>query len=163
MLLITELLFIVLLSMVLFMIVCHEKMVSKRSAPHARVEEYWNGKERRQHFRFEKELEVEYAVEKRPHLKSSGKTLDISEGGMRLLIEEKLQNGAILDLKIELPDTKRIAEIEGEVVWSEEVDGLDASGKRLFHAGIKFLALKEPSGVSLIEYIHSLALRPKPR
>jgi len=157
MLLTIELLFIVLLSTVLLISYKNEKVVSKNISPLAKVEEYWSGKERRQHFRFDKVLEVTYSVVKKPHLKSSGITVDISEGGMKLLLDDKLSKGAILDLKIMLPDSKKNAEVEGEVVWSDEVDGLDSSGKRLFHSGIRFLALKEPAGARLIDYVRSLA------
>ncbi|MCX5680188.1 MAG: hypothetical protein NTZ95_06010, partial [Candidatus Omnitrophica bacterium] len=69
---------------------------------------------------------------------------------------EKLEKGTILGFTIALPDRGRSAKIEGEVAWSEEFGGTDPSGRRLFYSGIRFLAIKEPSGFSLIEYIRSL-------
>ncbi len=157
MILIVELLFVVLLSMILYMIYVHERVVTKKNAPQAKMEEYWSGKERRELFRFEKSLEVNYVIEKKTHLKNAGKTVDISEGGMKLLLDEKLPNETIVDLKIFLPNSHRFAEVEGEVVWSEEVKEMDPSGKRLFYSGIRFIALKEPSNGKLTEYIRSLA------
>lgn len=157
MFLIAELLFIVLLAMILFMLYRNERLRSKHMMPRATMEEYWDGKERRRHFRFQKTLGVSYAVEKKAHLKSNGKTVDISESGMKLLLDEKLPKGVILDLMIELPGSKKMAEVEGEVVWSEEVAEKHPSGKRFFHSGIRFSAIKEPSGKSLIDYIRSVA------
>lgn len=156
MFLILELLFIVILSMILFMIYRNERVLLKHVTPSAKLEEYWNGEERRRHLRFKEVLEVMYIVEKRPHLKN-GKTVNISEGGIKLLLDEKLAKGAILDLKIALPNSKEVAEIEGEVVWSSDSQDKDPSGKRQFHSGVSFLAMREPYGTNFINYIRSLS------
>ena len=156
MLLISELLFIVLLSMILFMLYTNERAIARRLVPQAKAEEYWAGKERRQCVRFKKDLEVKYLVEKKPHLKNYGKAADISNSGVKLLLDEKLAVGTILDLAITLPDLDKTIEVEGEVVWIEEagIDGA-ASGKRRFHAGVRFLAVKGSSGAELTSYIRS--------
>lgn len=156
-LLVIELLFILLLAGILFVVYRHERALSKHAAPQAGIEEYWSGQERRRHFRFENRLDVNYSVEKKAHIKQSGKTVDISEGGMKLLLDEKLAPGTLLSLKIVLPGMNKHAEVEGEVIWSEDVQELDPSGKRLFHSGIKFLAMKEPAGTSFADYIRALA------
>ena len=160
MLLIIEILFIVLLSMILFMLARNETGLAKRTTPRAQVEGYWDEeKERRQCVRFKKDLEVCYVVEKKAHLKNNGKAVDISGGGLRLLIDEKLAEGTIVELQITLPGPKRIAEVEGEVVWSEEAkDCNDAAGKRLFHAGVRFLAVRGSSGKAIAGYVRPLCL-----
>src|SRR3989338_7277335 len=160
MFLILELLFIVLLSMVLFMLYKNERASSARFVPHAKLEEYWNGSERRRCGRFQKDLEVNYLVEKKPHLKN-GRALDISEGGLKLLLDEKPAVGTILDLKITLPGSKEMAEIEGEVAWAEEAKASPpASGtlsdKRQFRVGVRFLAVKGTSARELAKYIGSV-------
>lgn len=157
MILIIELLFIVLLAMILFMIYVNEHSTGKRLLPFATIEEYWSGAERRQHVRFNKTLVVTYIVKKKPGPNSNGKTADISEGGMKLILGEKLARGTVLALRIDLPATKKMAELEGQVVWSEDSESKCQSDKRLFCCGIKFSRLKEPSGRHLIEYIHSIA------
>lgn len=151
-----EIIFIVLLCAVLFMIYARENSSSKKNGLKASLEEYWSGKERRQHKRFKNKLEVSYVVTKKARLKGNGHTVDISEGGLKVLIAEKLGKGAILGLNVVFPDNRKTALVEGEVVWCEELDSADPSGRRLFCSGIKFLAIKEPSGTSLIEYIRSL-------
>jgi len=156
MLLIVEILFIVLLSMILFMLYRNERLSAKRTISHARLEEYWGGRERRECVRFRQDLDVNYKFEKKAHLNNKGKTVDISQSGVKLLLEEKFAKGAILDLDIAVPGSRKSIEIEGEVVWSEEVAEQDASGKRLFHTGVRFLAIREPSGAQLANYIHSL-------
>ena len=158
MLLIGEMLFIVLLVMVLFLLYKADWFRSGNVLPRARVEEYWTGKERREHVRFKKVLEVSYSTRKTPRADNNSKTIDISAGGMKLLLAEKLQKGAILDLKVALPDGGKTAKVEGEVVWSEEaLFYKDGSGRRFFYSGIRFRSIKEPAGTSFFEYVRSLA------
>lgn len=154
--------FLVLLSFMLFMLWGHEKLSLKRFIPRALVKEYWDGDERRSDLRFEDDLEIEYNVKKKSGLKSGslllnaigvGKSLNISSGGMKLMLDEKLPNGAIMALKIYTPEDKKTIEVEAEVVWTKEVEGMDPSGKRFFHSGIKFTGIREPSGIHLRQYI----------
>jgi len=160
MILLLEILFIILLTMILFAIYRNERQAAMGRLQHAKVEEYWGGKERRQHLRFKRELDVTYKVTKKPHLVNTCKTVDVSEGGLKLCLEEKLLKGTILDLKIFVPNAKRTAEVEGEVVWSDDIRDQDPYGKRHFHSGIKFCTIREPSGASLIDYIRSLGQAP---
>ena len=156
MILFIEIAFIILLGIVLFMIYMREVSASKKDSRKASLEEYWSGKDRRRHVRFKDKLEVSYELAKKPKLKNTGHTVDISEGGLKILVDEKFEKGAILGLTIVSPKNGKSTKVEGEVAWSEEIDGTDPSGRRLFYSGIRFLAIKEPSGASLIEYIHSL-------
>lgn len=148
--------FLMLLAVTLIMLWGHERLSIKKFVPYARIEECWTGEERRQHSRFKNDIEVEYNVEKKPHLKNNGRGVNISSGGMKLMVDEKLAVGTIIDLKINAPDTKKIIKVEGEVVWTKEAEGLDPSGKRFFHSGIKFVGIREPSGMHLSNYVKSL-------
>lgn len=156
MFLVTEALFIILLVVILVMLRRSERNVAKNTMPRARIEEWWDGKERRSHIRFRKALEVDYSIENNPRLNNRCKTVDISEGGMKLLLEEKPAKGSILSLKVILPDIRKVAEVKGEVVWLEDVAQSDQSGKRFFCSGIKFAEIKQPPGNPLLEYIRSL-------
>ena len=155
MFLIVGMTFLVLLSITLMMLWGHERIATKRVIPRAKVEECWDGEERRSHERFNKDLEIEYSVQKRPHLKN-GRTVDLSKGGMKLLLDEKLPKGAIMGLKVYIPEKKRTVEAEAEVVWTNDADKKDPSGKRFFFSGLKFIAIKEPAGIHLSEYLTHL-------
>jgi len=161
MILLAELLFIVLLAMILFMLYRNDRISSRSHMPVAKLEEYWAGKERRQHIRFNSSLEILYREEKKMHLKNNCRTVDISEGGMKLQVDKKFPKGTILDFKIMLPDSKKTAEVEGEVVWSEDIKEHSLSGKRMFNAGVKFRAIKEPAGSHLVDHIRSLSAAPQ--
>ena len=147
--------FLALLSTTLLMLWAHERIAAKRVIPHAKIKEYWNGNERRSYTRFSEALEVEYSVEEKPRLKKGG-TVDLSEGGMKLLLDEKLPKGVILYLKLSIPEKKQTIRIEAEVVWTNDADEKDLSGKRFFHSGLKFIAIKEPSGTYFSQYITHL-------
>ncbi len=149
--------FLTILSVTLLMLWAHERVTNNRIIPRAKIEESWDGEERREHKRFKNDLDVEYKVEKKPHLKT-GKSADISKGGMKLLLDEKLSKGSILDLKLTIPGTKNTIEVEGEVIWTDDAEERDPSGKRFFHTGIKFVAIKEPYGEHLSGYLASLEL-----
>ena len=144
-----------LLSLTLIMLWGHERLSLKKLIPRAKVEECWVGQERRQHARFENDIEIEYNIEKRPRLKN-GKCINISQGGMKLTLDEKLPNGAIIDLKIHTSEKNKTIEVEGEVVWTNESEERDPQGKRFFHSGIKFICIKEPAEMRLCDYIASL-------
>lgn len=152
--------FILLLSMILYMLYRNELTASKNNRHRAKIEEYWTGREKRKYNRFKKTLDVIYSVANKPHLNSNGHTVDISEGGMKLVLDEKLPKGAIMDLKVSIPASSQDTEVEGEVVWCEEASYDKASGKRQFCYGIKFLAVKEPSGKHLSDYIRSISVQP---
>jgi c-di-GMP-binding flagellar brake protein YcgR len=147
--------FLILLSITLTMLWNHERIAVKRVIPRAKVEECWDGEERRSHKRFNKDLEIEYNVEKRPHLKIC-RTVDLSRSGMKLLLDEKLPKGAILCLKVHIPEKRQTIESEAEVIWTDDADKKDPSGKRFFFSGLKFISIKEPAGIHLSEYLAGL-------
>ena len=156
MVLFIEIVFIVLLGAVLLLIYIRENIVSKKVSAKASFEGYWSGKERRRYKRFISKLDAIYTVAKKSRFANRVYTINISEGGLKVLIAEKLEKGAILEFIIVLPDSGKSVKVEGEVQWSEESKDVDPSGRRLFYAGVRFLNLKEPFGSKLIGYIRSL-------
>lgn len=145
--------FLALLSITLFMLWAHEKMANKKITPRAEIEECWHNEERRANKRFEKELEVEYTVEKKPHMKN-GMSLNISKGGMKLLLDDKLLPGTIITLKMRSPQTGNTVDVEAEVIWTKDVDEKKPLDKRFFNSGIKFIAIKEASYAGLIDILN---------
>jgi len=156
-----EILFVLILVAVLVMLSKVDGFSLKNRFRRAKLERCWGGKERRQHPRFSQSLEVAYSVIKKACLKNcGGNTLDVSEGGLRLILEEKLSLGSILNLRISIPGLGQPAEAIGEVVWTEDAKNTeDPSGKRLFYSGVKFSFMKDPPGRQFVDYLRSLAPR----
>ena len=151
-----EIFFLALLSMILFILYSGGSSSSRNRFRCGLVTGSWAGKERRQYVRFSKNIDVNYIVRKNARPSTGSSTVDISIGGVRLQLDEKLSKGAVLLLKIILPNTARTVEAEGEIVWSEEIACNNTGGKRIFHSGIKFISVKRKSSSALLEYIRSL-------
>lgn len=161
MFLVLEIIFIVLLSMILFMLHQNEKTFRHNSRSRAEMEEYWNGSERREHVRFASAVPVSYAISKSKNLEANGKTVDISAGGAKLLLAEKLPEGAMLDLQLNVPNAEGKIMTQGEVVWSEEARKVGDTPMRLFHVGVRFSKIKEPHAGILLDYLKGLAAGAK--
>lgn len=61
------------------------------------------------------------------------KSVDISEGGMRLLLPEEFPKGKVMYLEINFPFPSVVT--RGKVVWTKEVEEKEG---RLFQTGIEF-------------------------
>lgn len=155
---IVEIVVIALLLCILATLVINERRAKGRAKPRARVDAYWQGAERRKFFRFRRTLDAVYRIEKKPHIRTYCRTADISEGGLRLVLDAKLSPGEIVDLLMEIPGTDRETEAEGKVVWcNESPDQDDPAGKRLFHIGIQFCRITGRSAKVLGDYIKSIS------
>ena len=146
------LVFLALLGITLVMLWNHEKLNIKKITPHAHIEEYWKGEERRLHVRLQHNIDVEYKVEKEPHLKL-GKGCDISEGGMKILLDEKLPKGSIIDLKLVIPESGKTIELEGEIIWTKDAPEIKDDGKRHFYSGMRFVGIRQPHELLLSQYL----------
>lgn len=75
--------------------------------------------------------------------KSKFKTIskDISGGGIRLSLNEKLDEGTILELEIGLPDTNRSIPALGKVAWTVEFVVRGDSVMKYYDTGIEFIRI----------------------
>jgi len=142
---------------ILIMLLSQERAAAKKNVPHAAVEEYWDGTERRQYARFDHELTVDYYLDNKYHPPKAAKTVDISEGGLKLLLQEKLAVGSLVQVRIALPHPRSVIGIKAEVAWSQESDRKDGTDRRLFRAGLRFVDLKDLSRMQLTDFIKSLS------
>jgi len=154
------LLLIFLLAAILYMLFKVDGQAIRNVLRYAKIKECWDGVNRRHYPRFTRSLEVAYSIiKKRAAEIAGGKTVDISEGGVRLLLAEKLPLGACVTLKIALPGSLPEAEMLGNVVWTEDAaDAADPTGKRFFYSGIKFSSTKDPASLNFINFIRSCSL-----
>jgi len=152
-----ELASIALLVAILAIIVTHERLTRAAAKPRAKIDAYWHGSERRKFYRFKQSLDATYRLEKGRRMRAYCRIADISEGGLRLIIDAKFALGSILDLRVLFPNSQREAEMEAKVVWCDESGDLtDPSGKRLFQLGVQFCGVPDHSAKILAEYIRSL-------
>lgn len=88
-------------------------------------------------------------------LKTSTHSLDISEGGIRLSVCQRMEPGYVLKLWIDLDDAHTLKPIEavGEVVWLKETN----NAKFPFEIGIKFIQISSDDCKKLSEHIRKIS------
>jgi hypothetical protein len=79
--------------------------------------------------------------EEQQYIVSIGRTLDVSEGGVKVETHRRLANGTELEMDIAIED--RIITAKGEVVHTEELKN------GLFGTGIQFTAISDEDRGSL--------------
>jgi hypothetical protein len=79
--------------------------------------------------------------EEQQYIVSIGRTLDVSEGGVKVETHRKLANGTELEMDIAIED--RIITAKGEVIHTEELKN------GLFGTGIRFSAISDEDRESL--------------
>jgi c-di-GMP-binding flagellar brake protein YcgR len=158
MVLIAEIIIIGLLIIALAVVIIEENKIKKSKVPRGTVKEYWDGRERRQSIRVNASLIVRYSVAKKHNVKLNGRMKDISSGGMRLLVNEKLGDGTLLLLEFDLPEAKDVINAEGKVMWADgKYDERDETGRRIFHTGIQFVNMKQDDKNRLVNYIERMS------
>ena len=111
------------------------------------------GEDRRSFRRIEAELDGEFCVLAAEY--HSLTTLNISQGGLLFLVDMKLPIGALLDIKLIIPGTKRHISASARVIRVEEKE----SGK--FEAAIRLEALPAEDQAALSGYIRMTSLDPE--
>lgn len=112
--------------------------------------------ERRKTPRVNSSLTINYQIPN-DTLSSTSITQDISEGGIRLHLFQKLTVGGALKLGIYLQDRSEPAWVFGKVVWVKETPGSEYP----YEAGIQF-SLFDPSFRSRIHsYIQNISSEKK--
>lgn len=127
----------------------------RESLAEGKIVEVWEGKERRRYKRINADLPVRYEISINP--KSSAKVIsrDISEGGIGLIVYEKLKEGAPLRIWIDIPQRKEKFFVLGEVVWQKEVTK-NINDRRIFFVGIRFTNVDILTQMQLFNFLSSL-------
>ncbi|MFH2144950.1 MAG: PilZ domain-containing protein [Candidatus Omnitrophota bacterium] len=77
---------------------------------------------------------------------------DISEGGICLIIEERLQIGDRLQLEIGLPDKKSITAV-GRVAWVSEYGVVYDNHKRNYDTGVEFMEIEDMDRQEISKFV----------
>lgn len=110
------------------------------------------GKERREFERIDGVVSVKYKAHKAVFRDAGAK--NISGGGIRLALAEKLTPGTVVELEIAIPDDSRPFQAKGEVVWTEEVNITGDSVGRYHDTGMKFIEIDPICLGRVFSYFH---------
>jgi c-di-GMP-binding flagellar brake protein YcgR len=139
----------------LIYILREESKERKKAEPIGKLEEYWDGKERRRAVRVDTTLNVRYRILKTKAAQRRSLSENISRLGACLLLDEKLSQGTLLELEIELPTPPSSLFTKARVVWTKE-SPLQMIEKRNFHTGVEFLDTDHQSQEKLSSFIEGL-------
>lgn len=109
--------------------------------------------ERRKHIRLSESLKIIYEVIKPLNGHDSYMTKNISEGGICIPTNQRLEPGMILDLQIHSPKFLRPILATGQISWIEEAK----KGEFKFLMGIKFIEIEPLDYDKIINYIRQRA------
>ena len=126
--------------LILFLIFREEKLVSMGKVPLGRLRRLWFKAERRRAPRYRVDFQIWYRRLEGEQL-GQAKTRDLSQTGVGLVLEERLESGSFIYLEFALSDRLGPVGVTGKVAWSREVPHADPHTpppKRLFFAGVQF-------------------------
>ena len=113
--------------------------------------------EKRKHTRFLLNLPVEYSVLGSP-ISSSSHSINVSEGGVLLCLQEPVRVGQNINLKVYFHSGSNLLAIEtiAEVVWVEKV--LQDGGE--YHHGVKFVTITQQDLQEFKNFLDALSPTP---
>ena len=114
--------------------------------------------EHRGYIRLRESLKIDYKIVEPVGGLGGSFSEDISGGGIRLPLKERLRPGTILDLEIHLPEFTEPIKATGEVVWLHGRDNVEFP----FVVGIKFIKIDQFDRGKLLNYIRKRIKEKKP-
>ena len=120
--------------LILGILLREERLASRGKVPLGRLRRLWFKNDRRRAPRFRVDWPVRYQ-RLPPSGSNHGQSRDLSSTGVSLIVPERLEVGALLEVNLTLPGQLAPCAITGLVVWSKE---LPSNGQRLFAVGIQF-------------------------
>ncbi|MCM8756761.1 MAG: PilZ domain-containing protein [Candidatus Omnitrophica bacterium] len=85
-------------------------------------------------------------------IKELANTKNISGGGVCITVNEKIEKGTILFLKINLPEKDNSIEAKGKVMWCAEFISSALKEPR-YDLGIEFVDIKEVDRQKVFQYV----------
>lgn len=109
--------------------------------------------ERRKYKRVSGRLRIIYKI-KEGSIEGSAYSIDVSAGGFCVGLEHRMENDAVLDLLVYLPDNEKPFNCRGKVTWQSSKAQKDKEGRIFFETGLRFENLELKNRLRLIYYVH---------
>jgi Tfp pilus assembly protein PilZ len=107
--------------------------------------------EKRKYLRLNNALELEYTTANSDK-KYSASTKDISAVGLRVSTPQKLEEGAIIEITLKLPNSQNAVHASGRIAWSKKITAED----KLYDCGIEFTKIEEDNKNTFLKYMCDL-------
>ena len=110
--------------------------------------------EQRQHLRINKSAIVRFRLSG-SHLGMSSRCEDVSEGGMRLAVLQRLDLGMSLDLDFKLEDYTDSIAAKAKIIWQDNRD----NSYYPFAVGLKFYKITSADSKKIHDYVNKAICR----
>jgi c-di-GMP-binding flagellar brake protein YcgR len=107
--------------------------------------------EKRRFVRLDTPIQVKYRISSKSNIQNNSVGKDISVGGVRMLIGEKMIPGTQIDLEINIPDYDKIIYATGEIVWQDETL---MKNEVTHETGLKFVKIASEDREKIGKYIY---------
>ena len=114
-------------------------------------------KERRKFKRFDAFMSVKYQVPEKTDLQGISLSKDLSREGLKMNSPVDLEEGALVDLEINIPDDPKPVQTSGKVMWSRPAEGENQG----FDQGIRFLMMDPVDKFRVLDYAYNYWLETK--
>lgn len=90
-----------------------------------------------------------------------GQTVDISKGGICFVSERLFATDAQMEIKLELPENKRLIFVRVRVAWIKNIEQLPKKSVDKYKVGLEFIKLKNKDKKILAKFIKSISPQRK--
>ena len=109
--------------------------------------------EKRKFVRLESPIGITYRILTNPPIENQSVSKNISGGGIRVILKEKMLPDSALEVKINISENDTAVSALGEIVWQEEmVMGTDVC----YETGIKFTKIAAEDRDKITHYIYKV-------
>src|SRR3990167_7821816 len=108
--------------------------------------------ENRKFVRIEWPVVIKYKTIEEPHAQDQIVGRDISEGGARFVVYERLMKGTKLDIQLEVPLDSMPIFATGEITWIKKIGG---ENSKMFEVGVVFKGVSQIDQKRLKQYIEN--------
>ena len=151
---------LIVLVCILALVCLEERRKRLESRAASRTSKIWNGAERRKNIRVNCNLDIRYnLVSAREKAGMDSVSRDISAGGTKLILEQKMSPGSLLEMDVALPQEKNPLKVTGKVAWQREIPGdIKKDGIRRFATGIEFVRISHADRQRLSQFVKTQVL-----
>lgn len=90
-------------------------------------------------------------------------TENISEGGVKVFLEEKLNISTVVDMELSLANDEETIKCKGELIWVQEIPPDQTEKESLFDTGIKFIEINEQDKKRICQLVKNLIAKEQNR
>ncbi len=114
-------------------------------------------KDRRRFKRFDAYMSVKFTAPGSTEAKGMSLSKDLSREGIKMNSNVSLDEGALIDLEIDIPDDPKPVKTSGKIMWSRPAEGKNQG----YDQGVRFLMMDPVDKFRVLDYAYNHWLESK--